>query len=85
MFYTGTGVRIWDYGHSSLAVVDIWTDGLMVNLTSGAMDVDGAPEGESIKQGKRKFVKHSKGKRRAAAVFPGLKGSGRGKINKKRK
>ncbi|KAF8427306.1 hypothetical protein EV426DRAFT_589452 [Tirmania nivea] len=51
----------------------------------GAMDVDRTPEGDSVKKGKRKIVKHSKGKRRATAVFPGLKGSNRGKIQRKRK
>lgn len=58
---------------------------MMVYYTSGAMDVDGAPEGDSIKKGKRKIIKHSKGKRRAAAVFPGLKASSRGKIQRKGK
>ena len=58
---------------------------MMVYLKSGTMDVDGASEGDSIKKGKRKIIKHSKGKRRAAAVFPGLKGSSRGKIQRKRK
>ncbi|KAF8457148.1 hypothetical protein BGX38DRAFT_831977 [Terfezia claveryi] len=49
----------------------------------GAMD--GAPERDSIKKGQKKIIKHSKGKRRAAVVFPGLKGSNRGKIQRKRK
>lgn len=57
---------------------------MFLGFTSGQMELDKTPAGQALKKAK-KFIKHSKGKRRASAVFPGLKGSGRGKIQKNRK
>ena len=59
-----------------------WIQVLMVNFTSGAMDLDNAPAGKMVRKSKKK---HIKGRLRASAVFAGLKGSRRGKVQKKRK
>jgi len=50
----------------------------------GQMDLDQTPTMQSVGQGKRRIQKHSKGKRRASAVFPGFKMRGKA-IQRKRK
>ena len=44
--------------------------------------MDNAPAGKMVRKGRKK---HSKGRLRASLVFAGLKGSRRGKVQRKRK